>query len=218
MLVVNQHSSANLKIKYRIENLQICRMRSFPSSSEKLRTLVLSFTMVSLLILTGLSGVGQCPGPGLPCPPLSDGSPGGYVMCRIKKIQADVTPYVKSYMEIKPADYATNPTRKYPLLVYLGGTGEQFQIPDNNTTELCQALYWSMPSRINSGQFPNEVVYNGQSYSYFVVMPFLQGNSDVTNSHWWDPIDPGAVIDYVLAHYPGRIDVNRIYLTGMSRG
>jgi hypothetical protein len=49
-------------------------------------------------------------------------------------------------------------------------------------------------------------------------MPFLRGSSDPNNPYWWDPIDPGAVIDYVLAHYPGRIDVNRIYLTGMSRG
>jgi hypothetical protein len=121
-------------------------------------------------------------------------------------------------MEIKPADYESNPTRKYPLMIYMGGTGEQFQIPNNNTVELCRTLYWSMPSRINSGQFPNEVVHNGQSYSYFVVMPFLRGSSDVTNPFWWDPIDPGAVIDYMLAQYPGRIDVNRIYLTGMSRG
>ena len=121
-------------------------------------------------------------------------------------------------MEVKPVDYETNPTRKYPLVIYMGGTGEQFQIPNSNTVELCRTLYWSMPSRINSGQFPNEVVHNGQSYSYFVVMPFLRGSSDVTNPFWWDPIDPGAVIDYVLTHYPGRIDVNRIYLTGMSRG
>jgi hypothetical protein len=180
----------------------------------RLRSVVLSCTILSAIMLGDLSAVGQCPGPGLQCPPLAPGVPGGVVMCRIKKIQADITPWVKSYMEIKPVDYETNPTRKYPLLVYLGGTGEMFQVPNNNSVELCPALYWSMPSRINAGQFPNEVVFNGQSYSYFVVMPFAQTG----DSHFWDPIDPGAVIDYVLAHYPGRIDVNRIYLTGMSRG
>jgi hypothetical protein len=45
-------------------------------------------------------------------------------------------------------------------------------------------------------------------------MPFAQTG----DSHYWDPIDPGAMIDWALAHYPGRIDVSRIYLTGMSRG
>jgi hypothetical protein len=117
-------------------------------------------------------------------------------------------------MEIKPYDYDTNPTRKYPLLVYLGGTGEMFQAPNSNTAELCPALYWSMPYRINSGQIPNEIVSNGQSYSYFVVMPFALTGPE----HFYDPIDPGAMIDWALSHYPGRIDVTRIYVTGMSRG
>src|SRR3982751_3816449 len=128
-------------------------MQALLTISRKFRIVAFSSAMLCADLLGSVSAAGQCPGPGLPCPPLSDGSPGGYVMCRIHKIQADVTPYVKSYMEVKPADFESNPTRKYPLLVYLGGTGEQFQIPDNNTQELCQTLYWSMPSRINSGQF-----------------------------------------------------------------
>ncbi len=189
-------------------------MRFLLPTSKKLRPFLHCCSFLSVIILSNFSAVGQCPGPGTMCPPLAPGVPGGFVTCRIKKIQADITPWVKSYMEIKPVDYETNPTRKYPLLVYFGGTGERSQVPNNNTVELCPALYWSMPSRINSGQFPNEVVFNGQSYSYFVVMPFIQTG----DGHFWDPIDPGAMIDYVLQHYPGRIDVNRIYLTGMSRG
>ena len=146
-----------------------------------------------LTTFAALSSVAQCPGPGLTCPPLAPGVPGGVVNCRIKKFQADITPWVKSYMEIKPVDYETNPTRKYPLLVYLGGTGEMFQTPNNNSVELCPALYWSMPSRINAGQFPNEVVYNGQSYSYFVVMPFAWRRT------LWGLTDPGQ------HHYIGLI-------------
>ena len=137
---------------------------SYLSAYSRKLTFVLCFFFLSAFVLGDLSAVGQCPGPGTMCPPLAPGVPGGYVSCRIKKIQADINPWIKSYMEIKPVDYETNPTRKYPLLVYLGGTGEMFQAPNNNTVELCPALYWSMPSRINSGQFPNEVVFNGQSY------------------------------------------------------
>lgn len=201
-----------------MKTLQICIMRSLLSNSGSLRILVLSTSLLSLIMLGNFSAVGQCPGPGTMCPPLAPGVPGGFVNCRIKKIQADINPWIKSYMEIKPVDYESNPTRKYPLIVYLGGTGEMFQVPNNNTVELCHVLYWSMPSRINSGQFPNEVVFNGQSYSYFVVMPFAQQATNPDDPHWWDPIDPGAMIDWVLSHYPGRIDVTRIYLTGMSRG
>ncbi|HEY0679853.1 MAG TPA: T9SS type A sorting domain-containing protein, partial [Chitinophagaceae bacterium] len=72
---------------------------------------------------------------------------------------------------------------------------------------------YSMPWRMNVGHFPNEVTdHLGQKFSYFVVMPF------VTKWEEQYQIDPGAMIDYVIANYPNRIDLNRIYLTAMSRG
>ncbi|HYE54650.1 MAG TPA: T9SS type A sorting domain-containing protein [Chitinophagaceae bacterium] len=137
-----------------------------------------------------------------------------FVNPRIKKITANVSPTIKSYLEFKPADYATNPTKKYALLVYIGGTGEMFQQPGGSDQDLCPVLGYSMPWRMNVGHFPDEVTdpNTGQKFSYLVVMPFVTQ---------WDQqynVNPGAMIDYALQAYPNRIDLNRIYLTGMSRG
>jgi hypothetical protein len=136
-----------------------------------------------------------------------------YVNPRIKKITANISTTIQSYLEFKPVDYATAPNKKYALLVYLGGTGEMFQQPGGSDQDLCPVLQYSMPWRMNVGHFPDVVRDSaGREYSYLVVMPFVTA---------WEQqyaVNPGAVIDYMIQAYPGRIDTNRIYLTGMSRG
>jgi hypothetical protein len=136
-----------------------------------------------------------------------------FVNSRIHKITADVSPTIKSYMEILPVNYDSTSPKKYPLLVYIGGTGEMFQQPGGTDQDLCPALQYSMPWRFNVGQVPDVITDSvGHEFSFFVVMPFVTQ---------WDQqynIDPGAVIDYMFAHYPNKLDTNRIYLTAMSRG
>jgi predicted peptidase len=114
-------------------------------------------------------------------------------------------------LEFKPLGYDANPTKRYPLLIYIGGTGEMFQQPGGTDQDLCPALQYSLPGRMNVGQFPDVVMDNqGRQFSYFVVMPYVTQWSQQYN------VDPGPMIDYALAHY--RIDTSRIYLTAMSRG
>jgi hypothetical protein len=116
-------------------------------------------------------------------------------------------------MEYKPVDFDSNPTKKYALLIYIGGTGEMFQQPGGSDYDLCPVLGYSLPWRMNVGHMPNTVFDNsGQPWSYLVVMPFVQV---------WEQqysVDPGPVIDYMLQHYAGRIEVSKIYLSAMSRG
>ena len=134
-----------------------------------------------------------------------------FVNTRIKKITADISGSIKSYMEFKPVGYDANPTKRYPLLIYIGGTGEMFQQPGGTDQDLCPVLQYSLPWRLNVGHFPDVVKDNqGREFSYLVVMPFVTQWSQQYN------VDPGPVIDYMLAHY--RIDTSRIYLTAMSRG
>src|SRR5689334_16200296 len=59
---------------------------------------------------------------------------------RLHKVTADVSPTIKSFMEFLPVDFQTNPTKKYPLVVYLGGTGEMFQQPGGDDYDLCPML------------------------------------------------------------------------------
>src|SRR3954469_14748301 len=136
-----------------------------------------------------------------------------FVNTRIHKVTANISASIQSYMEIKPVGYDSTSTKKYPLLIYIGGTGEMFQQPGGTDQDLCPALQYSLPWRINVGHFPNVVKDSaGNEYSYFVVMPFVTKWEQQYN------IDPGPVIDYMFAHYKNKLDTNRIYLTAMSRG
>ena len=136
-----------------------------------------------------------------------------FVNPRIKKITANISPAIQSYLEFKPAGYDSTSSKKYPLLIYIGGTGEMFQQPGGTSQDLCPVLQYSMPWRMNVGHFPDVVKDNqGREFSYFVVMPF------VTKWEHQYNINPGAVIDYMLQRYPGKLDPERIYLTAMSRG
>ena len=170
-------------------------MLPLTSRSRKLAVSVLAIAMLSMVFSTARAQT---------C----------YVNPRIKKITANVSATIKSYLEYKPVDWNTNPTKKYALIVYIGGTGEMFQQPGGTDQSLCPAIQYSMPWRANVGHFPDYVTdpSTGVQYSYLVVMPFVTA---------WEQqyqVDPGAMIDYAIQAYPNRIDLSRIYLTGMSRG
>jgi len=137
-----------------------------------------------------------------------------FVNPRINKVTANISPAIQSYMEYLPVDYNTNPTKKYALLIYIGGTGEMFQQPGGSDDDLCPVLGYSMPWRMNVFHFPDYVTdpNTGQQWSYLVIMPFVMQ---------WEQqyqVNPGPVIDYALQHYVNRIDPGKIYITGMSRG
>src|SRR3712207_5764682 len=80
-----------------------------------------------------------------------------FVNQRINKVTANITPAIQSFMEYLPVDFNTNPTKKYALLIYLGGTGEMFQQPGGSDDDLCPVLGYSMPWRMNVGHFPDYV-------------------------------------------------------------
>src|SRR5689334_19809137 len=99
------------------------------TSSRKLRMTSLSVFLLLVLLAGATSAEGQY------C-----NYPHCQILCRIHKITANVSPTIKSYMEIKPADYDAHPTKKYPLIVYLGGTGEMFQTPGTGDSDLCPVI------------------------------------------------------------------------------
>lgn len=113
-------------------------------------------------------------------------------------------PNSNGFYEYLPAGYSTGST-KYPLLVFLHGTGEL----GNGTTDLPKLLdNGSPPDLIANGQFPTSFTVNGQTFSFIVISPqFVAWPSD-------DDVD--SIINYAIAHY--RVDTNRIYLTGLSMG
>lgn len=109
-----------------------------------------------------------------------------------------------AFYEGLPANY--NPsTKKYPLLIFVHGVGE---LGWGTTGSLPIVLQNGPPRMVQYGTFPSSFSVNGNSYSFIVLSPqFI---------NWPGPTDIDAVIDYAIANY--AVDINRIYLTGLSMG
>jgi dienelactone hydrolase len=104
------------------------------------------------------------------------------------------------YWVYTPEGYATN-TLKYPLLIYLHGSGEAGN-SQTTPTDLNKVLTYGPPKMIAEKQW-------APSHPMVVISPQC-------HEAWWDRDHVRAFIRFVSTTY--RIDTTRIYLTGISMG
>ncbi len=110
----------------------------------------------------------------------------------------------KGYYEYLPQGYNTENTQ-YPLLIFIHGLGE---LGDGSTSQLSRVLANGTPKQISQGIFPSSFTVNGQTFKFIVLTPqFI---------NWPGPNDIDLIINYAIKNY--RVDVSRIYLTGLSMG
>lgn len=112
--------------------------------------------------------------------------------------------HTNAYYEYLPQGYPEGNT-KYPLILFLHGTGEAGQ---GTPATLPNVLRNGPPKLINNGTFPTSFTVNGSTFKFIVISPQF--------TVWPTEEDTDSVINYLLAHYP--IDINRVYLTGLSMG
>ncbi|HTI94739.1 MAG TPA: T9SS type A sorting domain-containing protein [Puia sp.] len=108
------------------------------------------------------------------------------------------------FYEYLPAGYDPASSKKYPLIVFLHGIGEL----GNGTTQLPNILDNGIANLIGNGTFPKSFTVNGQTFSFIVIMPQF--------TNWPGAADASSVLDYAVAHY--NVDLNRLYMTGLSMG
>lgn len=115
---------------------------------------------------------------------------------------------IKGYAEILPAGYNSNPTKKYPLILFIHGAGS---VGDGQSVNsLCYAVCGALPMKIEEGKYSETVYANGQPFSFIVLTPQITSFNTVNTG------DMQALVNYAIANY--RVDINRIYLTGLSAG
>src|SRR4051812_29430275 len=73
---------------------------------------------------------------------------------------------INGFWEYLPSGYTANPTKTYPLLVFLHGWGE---IGTGNLPSMSAVLIHGVPRVIEWNIFPQSVSYNGQSFSFIVL-------------------------------------------------
>ena len=133
---------------------------------------------------------------------------------KVANITIPGTSSIHGYLERLPDDYNSNPTKKYPLLVFMHGVNEN---GSGSSADLCKliGLWWWTPSTLSEWTtgpaLPASVTdQNGQIHKFIVVSPQLVSWGANANETL------NALFDYLETHY--RVDPSRVYLTGLSAG
>lgn len=124
-----------------------------------------------------------------------------------------ISTHLKGFLEYTPAGYDPNGSQLYPLILYFHGIGES---GDGSAAQLCKIFSLNsdgtnnefdipLPERIERGQVPDQ---------FIVLSPQYLNYSYPTN--YPSAADVSAMIDYAVTNY--KVDISRIYLTGMSSG
>jgi hypothetical protein len=113
--------------------------------------------------------------------------------------------------EFFPGGYNPLDAKKYPLIIYLPGASQMIQSPDK-ALELAKLDDDGLPKKIEDNLFPNSYTINGTTYQFIVIAIqcccFGAGPTDVEN----------FINGYILPTYGNKIDLARIYMTGISKG
>lgn len=140
-----------------------------------------------------------------------------------KVVLASPIGIIASYWESLPNDYAANPTKNYPLLVYMHGLSErQFGATEeldrlimtvNVSGHFSIAPLNCPPDQINKGIWPSSFTVNGTEVKPIVIAAqYKERASPVTPT----PAEFDQFLTYLFGKY--RVDERMVYLTGTSSG
>ena len=151
----------------------------------------------------------------------------GFSSFQFQRITAPIHPLVGGFLWKKPSDYDSNPTKYYPTIIYFHGAGS---MGNGSSTQLCNIVQPppgggspddALPLLIQNGlaimtvntpSGPVEFMVFCPQYSQYSYMP----GSPQPDIQYPSALTAAASIQYFIDHY--RVDLNRVYLSGMSTG
>ncbi|MFT3826431.1 MAG: T9SS type A sorting domain-containing protein [Chitinophagaceae bacterium] len=125
--------------------------------------------------------------------------------------------YFTGLLRWLPADYNSNTTTKYPMIVSFAGLDAMGTgAPVSQEGGLCKIVSesgTSLASKIESGEISNNI--SGQTPYIYIIPQFRNYvGTPIDSLRHADEVE--ALLDYLVANY--RVDITRIYLTGSSAG
>ena len=69
---------------------------------------------------------------------------------------------IGGFYESLPVDYASQPDKKYPLIIFMHGSGET---GDGSAAQLPKVLRNGLPKVISQGKFPTKFTVDGKEFS-----------------------------------------------------
>lgn len=126
----------------------------------------------------------------------------------VKAVTKDINPLIKGYQESLPVDYSSNPSKKYPLLIFIHGKAE---CGDGSAAQLPRVLNVGLGYNLRAGRFPSSFTANGEKFSFIVAAPQLRSADYLNASQYISDF-----IAYCKRTY--RVDESMIYVTGLSMG
>ena len=148
----------------------------------------------------------------------------GFANFQFQRISAPIHTLVNGFLWRKPSDYDSNPTKFYPTIIYFHGAGA---MGNGSASQLCNIVQHpgggnpdnALPISIQNGLAIMTVNTPGGPVEFMVFCPqyhqysYSPGAGDVG---YPSAGTAAAAIQYFINNY--RVDVNRIYLSGMSAG
>lgn len=141
----------------------------------------------------------------------------GFTNFQFQRVTANIHPLVGGFLWKKPSDYDSNPTKYYPTIIYWHGNGTM-----NNGSQagLCDIMLEdALPRKIQTGEAIVTINTPGGPVEFMVFCPqypIYTYNPAFPDSYYPTAGTAAAAIQYFVDNY--RVDINRIYVTGMSTG
>lgn len=110
------------------------------------------------------------------------------------------------FFEWLPQGYTTTGKQKWPLLIFLNGSGD---FGDGDSTQLRYVLKNGPGRLMNEGAWPDSFTVKGKTFRFIVYMPEWQNVPTLG--------DLDTMVNFAISHYP-NVDTGRVYFAGLSSG
>lgn len=118
------------------------------------------------------------------------------------------------YLLSLPQGYEAEPSRRWPLLLFLHGSGERgaevWNVAKHGPPKLLRGEAPAAPDETPAARTAREASARALAENFIVVSPQCPAGT------WWDDDAVGALLDEIQAKH--RVDAARVYLTGLSMG